>query len=128
MRRVNVGTGNVSTLAGRQGTFGTADGAGTSAQFNGPLGVALSASGSVAIVADSLNHLIRLVRVSTTGNVTTLAGTAGLSGSADGIGLSASFYRPSGVALDSAGTVAIVVSSSFCEVYGSALTASRWDS
>jgi len=44
------------------------------------------------------NHLIRKIVIST-GAVTTLAGT-GSSGSADGTGTSASFYRPTGITTD----------------------------
>jgi hypothetical protein len=49
-------------------------------------------------VADYSNHLIRQIVIST-GAVTTLAGT-GSSGSADGTGTSASFYRPHGITTD----------------------------
>ena len=49
------------------------------------------------------------------GNVTTLAGNAatapdpGNRGHADGAGAAASFYQPFGIAMDSAGTIALVV-------------------
>ena len=49
------------------------------------------------------NHTIR--KVTPAGVVTTLAGLAGSSGSADGTGSAARFYHPSGVAVDSAGNV-----------------------
>ena len=50
--------GLVSTLAGS--TVGFRDGSGTSAQFNGPTGVAVDAEGNV-YVADESNHLIRRI-------------------------------------------------------------------
>jgi hypothetical protein len=64
--------------------------------------------------ADSNNHLLRRVNL-TTGLVTTLAGRISGSigsnnfGNADGIGTAASFNLPWGVAIDSAGTVLVVV-------------------
>ena len=60
--------------------------------------------------ADQYNHALRLVNVST-GLVTTLAGNSTQStGHADGAGTAASFDCPVGVSLNSAGTLAIVVS------------------
>ena len=49
------------------------------------------------------NHTIR--KVTPAGVVTTLAGLAGSSGSADGTGSAARFNCPDGVAVDSAGNV-----------------------
>ena len=53
----------VSTLAGST-TSGSADGVGTSAQFNAPHGVSVDSSGNV-IVGDSNNNMIR--KISPTG-------------------------------------------------------------
>jgi hypothetical protein len=44
-------------------------------------------------------------KVTSAGVVTTLAGVAGSSGSADGTGSGARFYGPTGVAVDSAGNI-----------------------
>ena len=59
---------------------------------------------------DSTNHLIRLLVLSS-GVVSTLAGQAGSTGSTNGIGANARFNDPEGIALDAAGTFAVVVSS-----------------
>ena len=95
-------SGIVSTLAGTAGTSGAANGTGTNATFNNPASVAVDSAGNV-YVADYSNHLIR--KITSSGTVSTLAGTAGTSGSANGTGTSATFNQPSGVAVDSAGNV-----------------------
>jgi sugar lactone lactonase YvrE len=95
-------TGAVTTLAGTLGSSGGTDGVGAAASFNQPSGVAADGAGNV-FVADTGNHTIR--KITPAGAVTTLAGTAGASGSADGVGAVASFNQPSGVAADGAGNV-----------------------
>jgi len=95
-------SGVVTTLAGSSGTSGAADGAGASAQFNSPIGMAVDSDGNV-YVADSSNYTIR--RISPAGVVTTLAGTAAVSGTTDGIGTNASFEYPEGIAVDAAGSI-----------------------
>ena len=57
---------------------------------------------------DTFNHLIRLLVLSS-GVVSTLAGQAGSTGSTNGIGTNARFNFPRGIALDAAGTFAVVV-------------------
>jgi sugar lactone lactonase YvrE len=96
----NAAPGDVTTLAG-SGTAGFANGTGTAASFNRPLGIAVDGSGNV-YVADNVNHVIR--KVASGGVVSTLAGS-GSPGSADGLGSAASFYNPFGVAVDGVGNV-----------------------
>ena len=55
IRRVEVATGAVTTLAG-SGEEGDADGVGDAAHFNGPAGLALSLDGSALFVADFFSH------------------------------------------------------------------------
>lgn len=94
--------GAVTTLAGSAGISGSADGQGSAARFNGLTGVAVDGSGNV-YVADAGNSTIR--KITAGGTVTTLAGTAGVAGSADGIGTAARFNAPQGLAVDSTGNV-----------------------
>jgi sugar lactone lactonase YvrE len=91
--------GTVSTLAGVPGVFNSFDGAGASAQFYHPEAVAADAGGNL-YVADTWNHTIR--KITPAGVVSTLAGLAGYFGSADGTNSKARFYRPAGIAMDSA--------------------------
>ena len=94
--------GVVTTFAGRAENEGSADGTGAAAQFSDPTGMALDRSGNL-YVADTSNNTIR--KITPAGVVTTLAGTAGVSGSADGTGPAAQFDSPRGVAVDGNGNV-----------------------
>src|SRR3990172_9114909 len=87
----------VSTLAGAAGFSGTTDGTGTTAQFNLPAGI--TTDGTNLYVADTSNHTIRQIVIST-GVVTTLAGTAGSANSTDGTGAAARFSYPAGITTD----------------------------
>jgi sugar lactone lactonase YvrE len=95
--------GVVTTLAGSPGVAGSTDGTGSAALFRGPQGLAIDGGGNL-YVADTNNHTIRKV-VPSTGVVTTIAGLAGISGSADGLGSGALFNFPSGIAVDGAGNL-----------------------
>ncbi|MFZ9595287.1 MAG: hypothetical protein ACO3A2_04330 [Bdellovibrionia bacterium] len=88
---------NVTTLAGSVGQSDSTDGSGAAARFNTPRSIAVSSLGNL-FVADASNHLIR--KVTSLGAVTTLAGTAGSSGSNDGLGSAAHFNTPRGIAVD----------------------------
>jgi sugar lactone lactonase YvrE len=103
----------VSLVAGQDGvvapTGAYSDGAGSSARFNEPRGIALAASGEI-YVADRSNGLVRRVDVS--GNVTTLAGSTPGYGDSD-TGTVASFLQPTDVAVDRAGYVYVADSGNF---------------
>lgn len=95
-------TGAAETFAGISGNKGYADGSSQKALFSKPTDVATDRNGNVYI-ADSGNRVIR--KISPEGMVTTLAGTAGVSGHADGVGAAASFKSPRGIAVDASGYV-----------------------
>ena len=86
--------GQVTTVAG-DGTAGYVDGPVARAQFNGPIGLAVSQSGDI-YVADTYNDVIRMI--TTEGEVTTIAG-AGSPGYADGEQKAARFDTPCGIVI-----------------------------
>jgi len=99
-----------STIAGKAGSSGSADGTNSTARFGSSGGsyfgqLAVDGDGNV-FVADYLNHTIRkIMPVGTNWVTTTIAGLAGQAGSADGTNSAARFNLPNGVALDSAGNL-----------------------
>ena len=94
--------GAVTTLAGSAGSYGSADGAGSTARFRNPEGLASDAGGNL-YVADTFNFTIR--KITPAGVVSTLAGLALNSGSVDGVGDEARFVGPSSIACDGAGNL-----------------------
>ncbi len=96
--RVVSAQGAVTTIAGQVDVQGAADGAGSAASFRSPTGVAVDLSGNV-YVSDSGNHTIRRIAAGTS-VVSTLAGSAGMTGNADGQGASARFNNPQGLLFD----------------------------
>jgi len=102
----------VSTLAG-SGTSGHVDGAAADAQFNRPYGVAVDSSDNVYVyVADKDNHRIRRIEITPgegqeedTVEVSTIAGSGTRGGYQKGVGTSARFNFPYGVAVDSSDNV-----------------------
>ncbi|GAL84278.1 endoglucanase-like protein [Sporocytophaga myxococcoides] len=93
----------VRTFAG-SGVDGTADGVSIAASFGNYIsGLAKDAAGNIYVV-DYYNHKIR--KITPAGIVTTLAGSGSL-GSADGMGIAASFNFPTGIVLDAAGNIYI---------------------
>ena len=101
IRQVSSG-GVVTTLAGLAGSGGTNDGTGSAARFWYPAGVAADSAGTL-YVADQLSHTIR--QITSGGAVSTLAGSAGNSGTNDGTGSAARFWYPVSVAVDQTGNV-----------------------
>ena len=104
--RMVTSTGIITTIAGTgvEGSSGDG-GAATSAQLYYPRGVSVDISGNVYI-ADFGNHKIRMV--TSTGIITTIAGT-GVGGSSGdgGAATSAQLYYPEGVSVDISGNVYI---------------------
>ncbi len=95
--------GNVSTLAG-SGVAGSTDGQGTAASFREPWGLTVDSLGTV-YVADTKNNKIR--KITSSGLVSTLAGT-GTFGLTDATNpLAASFGNPTGIAIDKKGNIYI---------------------
>ena len=99
IRKITAG-GVVTTFAGSAGASGAADGAGASARFSNPTGIAVDAAGNV-YVADAANNTIR--KITPDGTVSTLAGLAGAAGAQDGTGGGARFSNPGGLAVSSSG-------------------------
>ncbi|CAH8772063.1 stalk domain-containing protein [Paenibacillus dendritiformis] len=101
--------GQVSTLAGqvrfaaetREPNGSWADGKGTEARFNEPMGMAEDRQGNLYI-ADAANHVIR--KLDKSGRVTTVAGS-GLAGWKDGKGAEARFNEPRDVAVAEDGSL-----------------------
>ncbi len=93
--------GRVSTIAGGASTPGKVDGLASASRFNMPSGIAcrvVDASTTVLYVADSANHAIRKIQISSgSASVTTLAGGNG-SGYVNGSAADARFFEPLDVA------------------------------
>lgn len=78
----------------RSGT--TLDGVGAAARFNGAYGITIDTAG-ILYVTEQSGNVIR--RVTTDGTVTTIAGSPGTTGSADGTGSAARFHLPGQIAI-----------------------------
>ncbi len=105
--RVVNSSGTISTFAGIEVAGFSGDGGkATLAQLAQPTGVAVDSAGNVYI-SDTGNAAVR--KVSTSGIITTFAGTGGLIGyGGDGSGAAgALLYKPAGLAFDSAGNLYI---------------------
>ena len=92
----------VTTIAGKAGSYGSANGTNSTARFNGPSSIAVDAGGNL-YVADTYDHTIRkLAPAGTNWVVSTIAGTPGSHGSNDGTNGSAQFFYPYGLTVDGA--------------------------
>jgi sugar lactone lactonase YvrE len=94
--------GVVSTVAG-DGSAGYADGPASSAEFNGPIGLAVDSQNSI-YVADTYNDRIR--KITADGFVTTVAGSAG-PGYRDGPANNSQFDTPCGIVIKADGTLIV---------------------
>jgi len=105
VRKVVIATGVVTTLAGSAGAPGITDGTGAAARFHSPGGLTSDGAGNL-FVSDYTSHTIRKVGIAT-GVVTTLAGSPGAPGSANGTGAAARFNGPGGMATDGTGNLLV---------------------
>lgn len=98
LRKIQLGTANVQTLAGGANSFGNTDGSAGTARFAEPTGVAFQPTYGV-LIADTSNHAIRQYSLVAQA-VTTVAGLAGHGGTTDGPGSTARFQNPAFVVSD----------------------------
>ncbi len=109
IRRVDAGTGVITTVAGGgiagSGTDGLGDGGpATNATLNRPSSIAFDAPGNLYI-ADTLNHLVREV---SGGTISVVAGNGTPAYSEDGIeAVQASLNAPAGIRVDGGGNLYI---------------------
>jgi sugar lactone lactonase YvrE len=108
---IDAGPPRLALLAGNIGGPGNLDGFGSDARLNGPAGVVVDSKGDVYFT-DSSNHVLR--KRSADGLVTTVAGQLEVPGTVDGRGSSARFSSPTGLAIDSAGTLYVADYSNHC--------------
>src|SRR3569623_798458 len=94
--------GAVTTIAGISGQSGSADGAVADARFTSPSANMVDANG-ILYITDMADHTVRKIVAGS--SVTTIAGAAPRTGSADGAGSAALFNAPTGLAHDSAGNL-----------------------
>jgi sugar lactone lactonase YvrE len=106
IRKIDIASRTVSTLAGNpQQPPASVDGIGSAARFRHPCGIEADPAGNV-YVAECETHAIR--KVTPAGVVTTLAGTAGISGYVDGAAAGSLFSYPQDVTLDADGNLYVV--------------------
>lgn len=97
IRKIEIESGMVSTVAGMAGKKGSIDGKAAAARFNRPYGI--TTDGNNLYVTDSNNHSVRQIDIES-GVVTTLAGGVGEVGYVDGTGRQARFFIPEGITTD----------------------------
>ena len=100
IRKTVISDGTVSTIAGTAGAIGSTDAKGVDARFSFPWGIAIDTASNLYVT--DLGNTIR--KITPLGEVSTLAGKAGISGSADGGGV-ARFNFPTGIVTDNVGNV-----------------------
>lgn len=98
----------MTTLAGVYGSsLYYADGPAASALFRSPRGIAMDSAGRVALIVEQGNHLVRRINT-TSAVVSTVAGSPGVSGAADGA--SALFCNPTAIYMNGSASFALIVS------------------
>ena len=102
---ITCGVPMLTVLAGGLGGPGNIDGEGSAARFYYPQDVAMDNAGNF-YVADDYNRTVR--QISASGAVTTLAGTPGQYGTADGTGAAAQFANPVSLTVDQTGIIYLV--------------------
>jgi hypothetical protein len=99
----------VTTLAGRPGVSGSADGTNSAARFYWPSQVVVDSAGTLYDADSGTSTIRKVTPVGTNWVVTTVAGSAGSVGSADGTGSAARFSFGAGsggaVTTDSSGSL-----------------------
>ena len=93
---IDAATKSLRIVAGKLFQQGSNDGAGDAARFNSPDGMTIN--GQNLFLCDTNNSDIRQITIS--GAVTTVAGTANMSGTDDGTGAAAHFNLPTQIATD----------------------------
>jgi sugar lactone lactonase YvrE len=111
IRSVNL-DGTVTTIAGKAGEWGAADGIGSNARFSSPMGLCIGADGNLYI-ADSMNHTIRCMTPQSA--VSTYAGNPLEAGTQTGPRLDARFCEPVDISPHPQGGFIV------CESFGNAL-------
>lgn len=101
IRKVTL-TGEVTKFSGAVMFTGHSDGPGSGSTYRLPMGMTNDLGGG-PIMTDALSHIIR--RLTSYGWVTTLSGTGGVAGAADGTSTQARFNYPTGIAVDYAGMI-----------------------
>ena len=111
IRKVTL-SGAATTVAGKAGEWGTADGAGTNARFSAPMGLCIGTDGNLYI-ADSTNHTIRSMTPQFV--VSTYAGNALEAACKPGPRLTARFSEPTDITPHPSGGFII------CDSFGNAM-------
>lgn len=105
IRKINIATGEVNTLAGKAGDAGTNDGMGPLAKLSSPSALAVDGSGNV-FFTDTQHQTIR--KISANGLVTTFVGKLDAPGKIDGSGDQARLNYPQSLAFDKDGNLYVI--------------------
>jgi sugar lactone lactonase YvrE len=98
--------GSMTTIAGTLGSSNSDhDGIGTAATFDFPTGIVLAGPNTIDVADHNASTIRKIALSGATATVSTFAGLAYQSGTADGVGTAARFGNPQGLALDAAGNL-----------------------